>query len=476
MRSPLPLRPRLADHVLARRHVLDGEDLVLLHDLTTGRVARIGAREWGLLLSADGTRDLEGIVVAAAREGAHASVSALRAFLEQLAAADLLGSEDAPDGDIVPARRQEPDASNERPLDPLPGYLFSCDGRGGCCRFYATVVFSPLEEVRARALMPLVLEAGEDAGRAFTPERGARSAGRAVASVDGRCAYLESSGRCAVHAAGGISAKPLGCQVFPARFVDDGESVRVSVAVECACVLASVGRTEGAPLVGPGARRRRDLDARIDVTTLAEGVIVAQGMAATRAEIVAWSRDLVGAEPPRDPIAAAWSLADRITRTGLARVDGAAWRWPEGAPPPAVEALAPLLRALADTAEKRARKDAGWSGDRLPAGRAVLFIHAAATALLEDGLCSLLLGSPPAHAGSEAFYLRALLHGHELVGPLSLADALRDRAVRMLVARALPLAYAALDDDGADPALRHPLAVVEATLRGHGLGSYFPGS
>ncbi len=461
---------------MARRHVVGGEEIVVLRDLAGPSTARIGPREWALLEAADGTRDLEGIAIAAAREGAHASVAAIRDFLAALAAEDLLAEDDAPPAASAEDVREALAIPLDRPLDPLPGYLFSCDGRGGCCGFYATVVFSRLDAARARALVPSVLGAGDEPERAFTPEHGARAPALAVASVDGRCAYLDASGRCSVHAAGGLAAKPLGCQLFPARFVDDGETVRVTAAVECACVLSSVGRADGAPLGPVGARVLGDLDPHVHVASLAEGFVVSPGLGATRLELVAWSRDLVAADPPRDGVAAAWALAGAIARAGLRRPDGAPWAFPRDPAPPEADALAPLLASLADVAGKRAREDAGWGGDRLLAGRAVLFVHAAATALLEPELCSLVLSSPARHAASEAFYLRALLHGHELVGPLSLADALRDRAVRMLVARALPLAYAALDDDRSDPALAHPLALVEATLRGHGLGVYFPGS
>src|SRR5437773_9342804 len=91
-----PRRLRLADHVLARKHLVDEEERIVLHDTRTGRLLQIGPREWGLLAAADGTRDLEGIVLAAAREGAHARAPALLAFLEQLHAAGLLEEDAAP--------------------------------------------------------------------------------------------------------------------------------------------------------------------------------------------------------------------------------------------------------------------------------------------------------------------------------------------------------------------------------------------
>ena len=66
-------------------------------------------------------------------------------------------------------------------------------------------------------------------------------------------------------------AKPRGCRVYPATFVDDGEHIRVSMSVECPCVLASAGVEGGAPLVDPEARTRADL---INVTRV--GVLPAR--------------------------------------------------------------------------------------------------------------------------------------------------------------------------------------------------------
>jgi lysine-N-methylase len=473
-RGALPARPRLADHVVARRHVVAGQEMIVLRDLASGASARIGPREWTLLLAADGTRDLAGVILAAAREGVHATEGALAAFLSDLAREGLLEDDVA---DAPPSRPtlEVLGVPRDRPLDPLPGYRFACDGRGGCCGFYGTVVFSPLEALRARALAPAVRDGGERPERAFVPERGVAAPGLAVTSVDGRCAYLERDGRCAVHAAGGLEAKPLGCRTFPARFVDDGEVVRVTAAVECACVVRSRGSAEGASLLPHGARVAGDLDPALHVESLAEGFAAGPSVAASRAELCAWSRDLVAAEPPRNAVAATWALAADVERHGLGRRGGPT-RFPGDAPPPAPGEVIPLLEHLAAAAARRALEDATWGGESLLAGRAVRFIHAAATALLEPELCALVLAAPGRYASAEAFYLRAVLHGHELVGALTIADALRDRAVRMLVARALPIGFAALDEDGSDPALEHPIAIVEATLRGHGLATYFPGT
>ncbi|WP_433936249.1 YkgJ family cysteine cluster protein [Sorangium cellulosum] len=484
--NALPARPRLAAHVLARRHLVGEEERIILHDLRTGELLQLGPREWALLSAADGTRDVEGIVIAAAREGAPARVPAAQAFFAQLHAAGLLGAEDARE-DAAPAASAAPRGSalpaapaldagardaRERPLEVLPDFSLHCDGSGSCCRIYASILFDPEEAARARALRPEVLSGGARHERAFTPERGAwPCAASVVAMRDGRCAYLEGeggAGRCSLHAAGGPAAKPLGCRTFPTSFIDDGESIRISVSVECACVLASVGRPGGAPLIDPRLRARGDLDDRIDVAALPDRAEVAPGAAAPRAELVAWSRRLAAAAPPPDVAAGLSSLAAAIEVEGLTGDAIARFERPDPLEP---AALGPWLAALHRRAARRAREDAAWRSERDLARRATQWIAAATFALADPDLLAALLLSPPRAPDRERFYLRAALHGHRLLGALPLSLALRDRAARLVVARALPLICAEAGADG-DPACAEPIALVEAMLRGHGLDAY----
>ncbi len=53
-----PNRPRLNDQVVVRRHLGEG-DTVVLHDETSRRVSRILPVQWQVLALADGTRDTE---------------------------------------------------------------------------------------------------------------------------------------------------------------------------------------------------------------------------------------------------------------------------------------------------------------------------------------------------------------------------------------------------------------------------------
>ncbi|MRG97184.1 YkgJ family cysteine cluster protein [Polyangium spumosum] len=467
--APFPSRPRLADHAVVRRHRVGSEDFWVLHDQRSGLAYRLGAREWGLLAQADGSRDLEGIVAAASRASAFAKVDTLRVFLGALHEAGLL------EEGVAPLPEPKPRAAS-RPLDPLPGFSLACDGRGSCCRFYASVIFRPVEEAHARALLPRVLDAGDHPERAFTPLHGSSPCGAtSVPLVDGRCAYLDDGGLCRLHAARGAQVKPLGCQTFPALFVDDGEAVRIAPAVECACVLASAldPRPEGAPLVPEGARRSEDLDEGILIVELPETLPLAPGRSGARADLVRFLRAVAEAPPPRDTAHALVALADVVETSGL---DPALATRALAAPaPPDAELFRPFFAALATRAARRARIDATFRAERDLARRVVCWIEAAALALAEDpALVARLLAAPASipRARAEAFYLRAGAHAYQLVSvDLPLAFALRDRAARVLLARALPLVITP-DDTRDEPALEHPLALVEATLRGHGLEAY----
>jgi lysine-N-methylase len=242
--------------------------------------------------------------------------------------------------------------------------------------------------------------------------------------------------------------------------------VRVSVAVECACVLASIGSGGGSPLLPAAARVRGDLDPAVHVAELPAQIAVRNGVTAPRADAVAWSRCVARAPAPVDAPAAFWALADAVDAAGLD--PGAARR----ALAPShrlltAEALRPWLTALAARTRRRAEEDARWRSERDLARVAVRWLADAAAALLASGA---LPAAGPDTARSEAFYLRATIHGHQLMAADEpLARALRDRAARLAVARAMALGLAGGIGDRAGA---HPLALVEALLRGHGLGAY----
>jgi lysine-N-methylase len=186
--------------------------------------------------------------------------------------------------------------------------------------------------------------------------------------------------------------------------------------------------------------------------------------------VVAWSRRLAAAAPPPDVAAGLFSLAGALEAEGLTVGAIARFERPDPLDDPA--ALAPWLAALHGRAARRAREDASWRSERDLARRATRWIADATLALGEPDLLGALLLSPVrARVGDrERFTLRAALHGHRLLGALPLSLALRDRAVRLVVARALPAVIAGEGAD--DPACAEPIALVEAMLRGHGLDAY----
>jgi lysine-N-methylase len=326
-----------------------------------------------------------------------------------------------------------------------------------------------VETARARALFPDLLDGGARPDRLFLPEQGPGPCpGAAVTMIDGRCAYLGESGWCSLHTKAGPAAKPVGCALFPASFVDDGERIRVSTWVECACVLASVGRPGGAPLIAPEARVRADLDPAVHIAQLPARALVRPGEDAPTSALRRWMDDLATAPPPPDIPRALWLLAAQLDAAGL---DHEASRRFAPAPPPIDErALRPWIEALHARASKRASEDAVWRSDDDLARLATRAIAEATASLLTPGALARLLAEPAPAPASEAFSLRATLHGLRLIDDLPLTHALRDQATRLLVARALPGAFAALGRD--DRAFAHPLALLEAMLRGHGLSAY----
>jgi lysine-N-methylase len=464
-RSSLPSRPRLANHVLARRHYARNGDVWVLYDEQFGLAYQIGDREWGLLVHADGTRDLEGILAAASHSGTYASVSVLQTFLEALHQASLLT-----DGI---GSRPEPEApSPPRPLDALADFRLVCQGQGSCCRLYATIMFRPVEEATARSLLPQVFAAGDHPERFFAPTMGSSPCGASsVGFVHGRCAYLGPEGRCGLHAAGGPQGKPLGCRTFPAIFVDDGFSVRVSPAVECACVLASLGHTdEGEPLVAPEVTSSDKLDPGIHISRLPETILITKKRHASRDQFVIWSNIIANAPAPLDTPSVFWALADEVQQWGCdPRAAQRALTSPQTLDP---ETLRPSLLALLQRTEKRLRVDGTWRSENDLALIALRGIVRAASLLTRDLETLRQFSAPvtdPQTLASEAFYLRAGAHGHQFVlNDAPLAHALRDRAVRLVLARALGSVFVS-DEYQQDPVFRHPLALLEATLRGHGL-------
>ncbi len=490
-KAALPQRPRLADHVAARRHRVAGTSFVTLHDTEQARVAKIGQREWTLLGCADGTRDLDGILAAAAQRGRFAQRPHLETFLQQLHQAAMLvdgprpivpfgalgeGSDEATNAVSFGIAQPHPD----RPLEPLPDYTLSCDGSGTCCRIYPTTIFTAEEATRARALRPELLDGGLQEEQLFTPERGsgwghpARApVARCVTMFDGRCAYLDHDLQCSLH--GDESTKPLGCRLFPTVFVDDGQVIRVSVTPECTCVFDSIGRQAGTPLVPQGATGGRDLDPGTYVRRLSDKLRLYKHETADRGAYLAWERKVRDSRWEHDVPQRLWALAEAIQTQGLEprAIDEAL----AALQPVRLMQLRGMLETLLARLRRRLQQDVAWRSETDMAQLACGLLEQTVERLLsESEIVSTATGAPA--QAVETFYVRCLLHGHQFMDEQPLELALRDRAVRLLVARGLAtLIRSTANDESSgrdfpDPALRQPLALVEATMRGCGLYEY----
>jgi lysine-N-methylase len=465
--AALPLRPRLAEHVVLRRHLADGREIIMAHDLRTEQMVDLTARQLKLIRCADGTRDLGGVVLAAVRQGVYRRSTELLELLGTLQEAGMLA-----DGIEAGAPRWEP--APARPLSVLPNYTLHCDHNATCCGTYGAVAFSVPEAARACALVPSALGADPVAPDRFLPVEGSAGGSyAAVTMVDGHCPYLAEDGRCRIQLAAGPESKPLGCQLFPATFVDDGSCVRVSVAVECPCVLASVGVAGGAELVPAAATQAGHLWPTTPVVRLTEPVDVAEGRSASLAQLHAWSAALCEQIPAvDDPLAALWSLASCVRTDGL-NVTASLRCLKRPASPPEEELVQPLM-ALAGRTQAKHESLARWRSAADRTRQLAAWLQTGAAALLDPTQLAERLAKPDQRVAHERFYLIASLFGHHLVSDsLTLEQSLRDRATRLLLARQLPLCVP--PSCAEHPSVPYPLAAVESMMRGQGLSAYAHG-
>ncbi len=446
-------RPRLAGHVQARFHLTDGVAKVMLDDTRTGVILEIAPDDWRLLETADGTRDLDALCLAAARLGIYRGEAEIRQLLGELAEAGVLvDGLPVPAGDPLVAR---PPTPADRPLEGFPDYAFACDGRGSCCRFYGSVPFTPIDALHAR-LCAAERPAPVPSSHLLLPISGAQQAAEdlsVVAQIDGRCSFLNDDGRCGIHAGAGAAAKPIVCQTYPSLFVDDGEVVRVSPVPECACVFDSAERAGGGRLVPDELVTMADLHAMVVPSVVPEAIPITPSHTVPRAHLRTWSRSAHDVARASDRDAAGWALAlaEGMGAEGLAQVD---------VPSAPLTSLGPWLEALRARAATVATTQATWRSTTDLSRRTA---HWIANALEHaDPLTA------PAHPTTEGFYLAALLWGHRLTGAgRPLTHRLRDRATRILVSRSMRLVQAPDDRVSA-----HPLALVEAAVRNLGMARY----
>lgn len=413
--------------------------------------------QWQVLALADGTRDIEGVALAARARGIATEPTDLAGFLEHLDEKGLLaeGPLDAPDD------AGEPDEDLlDVPVEAIAGWTLICSGRGVCCEAFSTVLFTPREARRALVVL-------DDELHDFYPSRGVPRDEGPVAPimVHGRCGYLNDQRRCMLHARAGTTAKPSVCRSFPMQSVYDGATVRAAFTFECACVVDGIGVTHGDPPFPRGARTLREVSRLVPVARLPERVTLDGSTTAPRAGVRRFYRALAAATPPRDVAAGLWAIGGALASTGVDAAETAYATEPELDTARVREAFSELRAAVsawrAPLATFRSEADFTRAG--------LDWIVAAADRIARSEL-------PPAPplgsraAEVEAFYVTATSWGYaDALGRVPLARAFRIRALRLWLARAI----AAAPPD--DPRAAEPLTVVEVLFRAVGLDSYAAG-
>lgn len=455
-------RPRLSAHVLPRIYAASQHSYVVLYDTEALRSHPVSRRAWSCISAMDGTRDVEGLAAFLTARGTDASTEEITGFITELESQALV------EEGVVTPRAAAPEESSvdlDRRLEPLPRYALECDGAGSCCRFYPSIAFTPHDVAKARAHCPDVEDSGQDERRVFVPLIGVESPMRAVALRDGRCNYLEPDGACLVHKRAGAAAKPIGCNLYPSRFVDAGQSVRLLPHLECACVFRSAAVPAAAD---PTPQTVRDLPLGASVERLESSVILTATLAASLSEVQAMF-DALSELNCTDCVAAFLQIARQLnaglSSEALAKLVGSA----EGASAFEQELFTAALEALERRVLPLSKEE--W---RSPKDLVLVTANALLMAIdvLKAGLAEFLEG-PGVFAADEAFYFRVQMFGLGLCarsGTRSSRVLAFDRAFRLLLGRALGVVSVLAELE--DPAFKCPLSLVEAAMRGYGLGVY----
>lgn len=421
-------RPRLAEHARVRRHTIDGAPRVVIHHAVTGALVTLDERALSLALLCDGTRDLDGVCLAAAREGLYQRESEIARLIEALDRAGMLADGVPPfvASDVpVGAGRPGPEVAVVAAL----GAGFRCSGAGHCCTRYDSYVVSEAELAHAARLVPALAGA--------TPLAGDRSRGRlALPVVDGACAALTVDRRCGIEHAGGASAKPRACRDYPRVFRFDGERVVVGLGFACDCAIESLDAADAEPLTR--ATRVAELDPSTPIHSLAAVPLAPGGAPDLRACLAFVDRALAtpGGAARAAALAAELGLGDDVLEARAA--------------------------ALAAELERAASSADAWRSPRDRTRRVRRAVCAAFKTACARGVAS----SSPAWSFDPFPTLETRIVGHQLSsGQLleaaegrSLAEALGDLALGLLAARELSVSGL--------PELGHPVAVVSAALAG----------
>lgn len=444
-------RPRLAVHMLPRRHVIDGEEVVVLHNAQTGELLKLPADLFAIVAYADGTRDLDGIALAASRDGRFTRMSVIGSLLDTLDGYGALTGGIEPVSPAVTEHRLLTKKSldfSDLPLERLEGHLFRCSGSGACCSQYSTIGVTEGDLIRARRAGLQTLPGDNREERVTLPLYGGADR-LAMTLVEGRCLQLTGDGKCGLHQRGGPLAKPAACTAFPAVLVEDGERVRLSAALECDCVFHSRDNIEGESLLSK-SRSLHQLPAGLTIRRLPKELRLTNSRAVPTSLYAHWSRDTCTST--NAPWACA-TLAAGLGERGLRDLDAS--EGDESLRASALTAMREGLHVYSTTMTQAAQSSNAW---RSQTDRTRLLRNAVADAALALQSTDIFNSRfSQQQSSDEAFALRMSLFGYHLVGERPLADTLMELAIAFLVARELVESRAAVG---------HPLAAVLACGRG----------
>lgn len=433
--------------MLARRHVVGGRERVVLHDEARHEAVELPVATWAVLACADGTRDVAGIAAAAARLGAGATEAAVAALLEAMHARGALENGAPPHEPDVVTIRPRPEDVSRQPVAPLPGYRFDCDGSGGCCSAYGSILLTPGDRDRARAALEGETRAGVPMSRWFTPDHGSAPTPLSVPlHIEGGCGFLGDDGLCEIHRRVGLAGKPRACAAFPLIACSDGEEVRVSVTPECACVLRLAAPGRGEPLA-ESWRSGSDLPPTTVVDVLPATLTVSAGRTHSRAWVREQVADVLAALPTAvDPARTCWECADS---------------WSGASPTNPV--LAPYVDSLLPVARDLLRRRSTYAPDGDWVLGSLRWLVGTLHLLGEASLQEMILEASETGDPTEQLYLRSSLWAYRdfIETPLELV--MRAHAAKIWIGRAMAEVPLAPSDTAV------PLATLSMLMRGHGL-------
>ena len=122
-------------------------------------------------------------------------------------------------------------------LEAPSGQNWSCNGCSNCCRGGLLITLDSADRQR-------ILDQKWTAADGVNPDAMVLPNGRGFRlghQADGACVFLNTEGRCRIHARFGEAAKPLACRLYPLTFHPAGARIAVGVRFDCPSAVQNRG-------------------------------------------------------------------------------------------------------------------------------------------------------------------------------------------------------------------------------------------